>query len=768
MSGVTTAAVVAISLRQASPPASADASPVADADAHRVISKDGDASRKASNVFATADTRAPCGSQREMLARRDKFACEVAVVREALRNETGFVVDPNCAFMRRWDMVTILALFFTAVVTPYEVAVLETSLDALFVANRFIDAVFVFDMGLQFVLMYRASDAKGGAMVRDTRKIRQHYLRGWFVLDLVSILPFDIVSFALKDGALGKMKVLRVVRLMRLLKLVRIVRASRIFQRWETSISVSYSALSLCKFMIMIVMVGHWMACAFALLHEVVCDETCTRARSQSTWLVHWLQNSKDAAPNQQQLGQQQQQQQQQAYMPSPHERYTLSMYWSITTLTSIGYGDIVAQTEVEYSVATIFMLIGAICWAYIIAQTCGIVATFGVEVRRFRQTMDQLNRFLEQARIPQALRRELRAYFHQARSLQLAASQKALLEQMSPTLKGRVAICTIGGMLRSVFGKGMFKGAEGEFISDIAQRFETSVYAPNELLDHPDRMYHLVRGVVVLAGRPLSNGAVWGDDMVLSCVDYQEPHAAMTLTYVEVSTLSKETLFGLLRFYPAAAAAMRKATVRMAVRRGLMHEARRRVLEDHKRGGMLALRGAAARRGSGEEQRDSSGSFLLDSARKIEMAATAENKHLKRNRRSSARECAEPPESVAPVASTSTPPATPLPRGKRVSSADDDSEGGGEHAPRCLGSALSGAALDDAVERCVMRCLHKFYATPVPLSVAVSPPPPGMPGDEDGEEAGADGRGERAVRGGSGRSRTYRTGMPDLASDDD
>jgi hypothetical protein len=31
------------------------------------------------------------------------------------------------------------------------------------------------------------------------------------------------------------------------------------------------------------------------------------------------------------------------AVSPTPHERYTLSMYWSIVTLTSIGYGDIVA-----------------------------------------------------------------------------------------------------------------------------------------------------------------------------------------------------------------------------------------------------------------------------------------------------------------------------------------------------------------------------------------------------------------------------------------
>ena len=38
------------------------------------------------------------------------------------------------------------------------------------------------------------------------------------------------------------------------------------------------------------------------------------------------------------------------------------------------------------------------------------------------------------------------------------------------------------------------------------------------------------MRGVVVLAGRVLSNGAVWGEDMVLSCLEYQEPHAALAL----------------------------------------------------------------------------------------------------------------------------------------------------------------------------------------------------------------------------------------------
>ena len=48
--------------------------------------------------------------------------------------------------MMRWDLVTALALIWTAIATPVEVAFLApslTALDALFLINRLIDLIFV-------------------------------------------------------------------------------------------------------------------------------------------------------------------------------------------------------------------------------------------------------------------------------------------------------------------------------------------------------------------------------------------------------------------------------------------------------------------------------------------------------------------------------------------------------------------------------------------------------------------------------------------------
>lgn len=47
------------------------------------------------------------------------------------------------AFFKRWDIVIVLALLFTATVTPFEVAFLRTSVNTIFFVNRAVDCVFL-------------------------------------------------------------------------------------------------------------------------------------------------------------------------------------------------------------------------------------------------------------------------------------------------------------------------------------------------------------------------------------------------------------------------------------------------------------------------------------------------------------------------------------------------------------------------------------------------------------------------------------------------
>ena len=182
------------------------------------------------------------------------------------------VLDPRTNnYVAYWDLVTTLALVFTALVTPYEVAFLSPPpvsarmTNGLFWTNRVVDMVFILDMVLQFRMVYKKEDVREGTRwITDGRQIAKHYLFSfWFVLDFfsVSTLVFDFTG----NDDTEDLKVLRTVRTLRLIKLVKLLRGSRILKRWEMHLSINYSYLTLSSVMIAIVLTCHWTACLWGI-----------------------------------------------------------------------------------------------------------------------------------------------------------------------------------------------------------------------------------------------------------------------------------------------------------------------------------------------------------------------------------------------------------------------------------------------------------------------------------------------------------------------
>lgn len=151
------------------------------------------------------------------------------------------LVDPRKSkWLSYWDLTTSLALIFTALVTPYEVAFLPSAFSAdepLFIINRSIDGIFALDMILQFCLMFEmgsSSMTHGAVWVTKGWEIARNYLRGWFALDFcsVAVSAFDFLSLGQQGGGgLSQFKIFRVLRVLRLVKLARLLRASRIAKR---------------------------------------------------------------------------------------------------------------------------------------------------------------------------------------------------------------------------------------------------------------------------------------------------------------------------------------------------------------------------------------------------------------------------------------------------------------------------------------------------------------------------------------------------------
>jgi len=451
------------------------------------------------------------------------------------------LVDPNSPFMRKWDLTSIALLLFVMVVTPYEVAFLSTSFNGLFVINRLIDLYFMADMCIQFFLMYRDEDK--GTLIKDQSVIIRRYMLLWFWIDLVSILPFDLLSLVLDSDGLEKIKALRVVRLLRLAKLLRILRAGRMFDRWESAIAVNYSMLTLVKFLFLTVIVAHWMACVWQMA-KVIEDDT------ENNW----------------ELG----------YLGADHgmghgEVYIVALYWAVMTMSTIGYGDVVAKTTAERVVATFGMFIGSSIFAYIVGAVTGTVATMGARKTEFYELMDAVNAYMEEVQLPNAIRMRIREYFRHRFNTGTLHSNAELLEMMSPALREGVATHTHAGWIRDI---PYFSNCNDEFVVKVALSLEHRTFAPHELvitlMEDTDIMYIVKAGVCACKGMIYTSGKVFGEDMITSIIKPSENkrfYTARSLTFSDVYALPKGSLIELLDKYQETYQQVRKLAIKTVFR---------------------------------------------------------------------------------------------------------------------------------------------------------------------------------------------------------
>jgi len=135
-----------------------------------------------------------------MMDRARQFQCEL------------LLIDPrDSRWIGWWDLVTSLALIFTAIITPVEVGFMadpeDRWADPLFLTNRVVDVIFMIDMTLQFRLMVPSEGMDGSTeWLTEPKEIARRYVcSGWFFLDFFSIAVSGLDIFASGDsgGAQG-------------------------------------------------------------------------------------------------------------------------------------------------------------------------------------------------------------------------------------------------------------------------------------------------------------------------------------------------------------------------------------------------------------------------------------------------------------------------------------------------------------------------------------------------------------------------------------
>lgn len=504
-----------------------------------------------------------------------EFAEQTAQIRRQLRQMEACTIEPFGKKLRVWDQMTICALLWVAFVTPFEVGLLpisrEGGLLVLFVLNKIVDAIFIFDIFIQFFVPYRDRD---GLWVMDNTMMAKRYLFSTrparsFSLDFISSLPFDSIITAVNGEDEGGEY--RSLKMLRIIKLVRVMRASRIFKRWEAQLGISHSSLKMMEFLLISLVMAHWLACLWCFVGRLgnywvalESDEgegkeweatfpgvpfTYPGPRGPAYAYRHysWIQKAgmSDA---------------------SPWELYGPALYLALSNMFG-GSGEPSPANYVEFYIQGLMMLVGSSLWAYIIGAGCGIIATLDPQGVEFRRTMDELNYFARDKDLPQHLTVKLRTFFQNTQHVIFARSYDNLLMKMSPLLRGEAALRVAE---QSICRLPYFalEQVESGFLATAALKLQVGTYSLREYLPI-ENLTIIERGIAAREGRLRVKGSCLGHDMILELPHLRDWTAALALTVVlQVMTLSRDDLREVLLDSPKATELVRKAAFKLAFQR--------------------------------------------------------------------------------------------------------------------------------------------------------------------------------------------------------
>ena len=117
-------------------------------------------------------------------------------------------------------------------------------------------------------------------------------------------------------------------------------------------------------------------------------------------------------------------------------------------------------------------------------------------------------------------------------------------------------------------------KHAQHQFIVELAVALTAVVFAPRDLCPS-GFMYILLDGIVLYRGELLNRGAVWGEDQaMLKSEHLRQQHSARALKHVTTLHIDHGTLMEIALRYPKTYKAIRKDTIRMAIRREFIYQA--------------------------------------------------------------------------------------------------------------------------------------------------------------------------------------------------
>lgn len=357
-----------------------------------------------------------------------------------------------------------------------------------------------------------------GQLYSHPADIRRIYFRSYlFAIDVVS---FCAGPLHLVQPAFGW------------LAIVRICYVQQFLSKLESSTWLSKNLVRAVLVALIFFMSVHWVACVWvALAHD--------QSPSDPTWYTWVLSEKHETAL-------------------SPEIAYLWATYWTLTTVSTCGFGDITVVTQREAIFMTILLVSSVMLYSSLIANMSSFFINSDAAYTQHRVRVETAKVFMRHNHFPHRVQLRVLAYLDYLWSSTMGINEAEIYAVLPETLQQEMRLSADDKIIQAI---PLFKDCQKNVISEIVGLLVQRTYLPGDMLiekgDDSHEMYIIKRGVVEIIGAAecgasvfISAGNHFGDvGAVLGC---KRSHSVRAYTHTVVYLLRRTVLNAILVKYPA------------------------------------------------------------------------------------------------------------------------------------------------------------------------------------------------------------------------
>ncbi len=467
------------------------------------------------------------------------FGSEYAIDDPFVNNLQGFsrhcVPESTLRFV--WDVAIFITLLFYSIALPLHISIClrnATFMDhaPLLIPGYVADGLFFVDRVLQSRLFFYR---EASVLMCEPKEIWEKYWSSHsLLLEIATALPIDLLGIYFWVSALS---ILRLAKIPRLYHLIEYTTKMHKYFLENKAYGVSSRRFLYLNFGM--VLACHWVGCLWLFSSDL-----SRKLYLEEDWIIVDEENPAF----------------QFVYnVTGMHaESYLRAVYFAMVSMSTVGYGDIVPQNNLETSIAILIVLVGGVFLPAVIGGLAALIHSMQQVSKAYRTKIRDLSAMMEKKQYPKHLHNRILHYHDYLWSRQGGMQEEHILDELPAPLRRKVAMSINGHTLQNI----PFFNCEGttaahQFIVAVLQ---PCTFLPGDLIIRSDEvgkeMYMIEKGIAEVQSADqrliltkLYHGDYFGESSLLLSIVHTS--YVMAVTYCDTFILTKSGFMAVTEVQP-------------------------------------------------------------------------------------------------------------------------------------------------------------------------------------------------------------------------